>query len=51
MKTAKFGRTYRLDESFWRKNGFLVKCANAGNERANDILVNKVHFFFTIVFL
>ncbi|XP_063944402.1 uncharacterized protein LOC108209570 isoform X1 [Daucus carota subsp. sativus] len=41
LKTVQFGRTYRLNESFWSEKGFLVKCANAGNKSAIDILVRK----------
>ncbi|KAK1368332.1 hypothetical protein POM88_034424 [Heracleum sosnowskyi] len=41
LKTVKFGSTHKIDESFWKKNGFLVKCANANNKRASDIIARK----------
>ncbi|KAK1375093.1 hypothetical protein POM88_031287 [Heracleum sosnowskyi] len=41
LKTVQFDRMHRLDKSFWNKNRFLVKCLNAGNRGAFDIIVLK----------
>lgn len=46
LKTVKFGSTDKIDESFWKKNGFLIRCASADNKRASIIIARKVLLFF-----
>ncbi|KAL8107729.1 uncharacterized protein LOC141673440 isoform X2 [Apium graveolens] len=41
LETVNFGSTHKIDESFWKKNGFLNKCANANNKRASRIIARK----------